>query len=370
MKFLRNREVRNQISISLLLTALLAAGGFLVSPACALCLGVGALLLTCVWTLFTRRRYRRLEGLAEEADRILHGERNLDLRQYQEGELSILANELQKMVLRLVEQSDRLMQEKGSLSDSLADISHQLRTPLTSLHLLFSRISGEEDALSRRRLSYEGAQLLNRIDWLVNALLKISRIDAGTAVFVRERVDAGILLDQALEPLRIPMELREQTVIREITGEEMLEDARSGDEARGKDLEPGDREDTGSRENQQDQNAPGFLGDLAWSAEALGNILKNCMEHTPQGGKIWIRALENRLYTEFVIEDNGAGISREDLPHLFERFYKGADSPDSSVGIGLALARMIIREQNGTVKAENRLEGGARFVVRFYKGVI
>ena len=345
MRFLRNSEVRYQILLSLLLSVLLAAGGCLVSTAWGLCLLTGALLLTGVWVWFTRQRYLRLEGLAREADRILHGERNLDLGQYQEGELSILANELQKMVLRLVEQSDRLMREKGNLSDSLADISHQLRTPLTSLHLLFSRLSGEEDAVARRRLSYEGVQLLNRIDWLVNALLKISRIDAGTAVFTRERVDAGALLDQALEPLRIPMELREQTVIRE---------------------DRADAEVTGKEESWK----PGFLGDPAWSAEALGNILKNCMEHTPQGGKIWIRALENRLYTEFVIEDNGAGISREDLPHLFERFYKGADSPDSSVGIGLALARMIIREQNGTVKAENRLEGGARFVVRFYKGII
>lgn len=334
MKFLRNAEVRRQMSVSVLLTALLAAGGLWGSPACALYFAAGGLLLTCTWVIFTWKRYRRLEKMASDADRILHGERDLDLEQYREGELSILANELQKMLLRLTEQSDRLQREKGYLRDSLADISHQLKTPLTSLNLLFSRLSKEEDVTARHRMAYEGIHLLERVAWLVDALLKISKIDAGTAVFARERVGSRELLEQALEPLRIPMELRAQTVVRRIEGE------------------------------------PGFLGDLAWSAEALGNILKNCMEHTPQDGKIWIGALENRLFTEFVIEDNGKGISPEDLPHLFERFYRGADSPDSSVGIGLALARMIIREQNGTVKAENRKEGGARFVVRFYKGVI
>lgn len=172
------------------------------------------------------------------------------------------------------------------------------------------------------------------VDWLVNALLKISKIDAGTAVFVKERVDASELVEKAIGPLGIPMELREQTVVKEI------------------------------------EDQAGFLGDAAWSTEALGNVLKNCMEHTGQGGTLWIRVGENHLYTEFVIEDNGPGIDSEDLPHLFERFYKGKGAADSNVGIGLALARMIVCAQNGTLKAENRAEGGARFTMRFYKGVV
>ena len=111
-------------------------------------------------------------------------------------------------------------------------------------------------------------------------------------------------------------------------------------------------------------------GDFSWLSEAVRNILKNCMEHTGQGGTLWIRAGENHLYTEFVIEDNGPGIDSEDLPRLFERFYKGKDAADSNVGIGLALARIIVCAQNGTLKAENRAEGGARFTMRFYKGVV
>ena len=113
-----------------------------------------------------------------------------------------------------------------------------------------------------------------------------------------------------------------------------------------------------------------FNGDVSWTCEALTNIIKNCMEHTPTHGNITINASENALYTEITITDNGCGISKEDLPHIFERFYKGKDSDDKSFGIGLALARMIITEQNGTVKAENNPEGGAKFTVRFYKGTV
>lgn len=294
----------------------------------------GGLCITSLWLWLTGRRYRRLEQLSADLDRLLHGSREIDLEQYQEGELSILINQVQKLLLRLTEQSEVLKKEKVYLSDSLADISHQLRTPLTSLHLILSRLQKETEGTERRRLSYEGIQLLERLDWLVNALLKISRIDAGTAVFARDWVSAQELAGKALSPLSIPMELREQQVICDI------------------------------------QKDAGFTGDFAWSAEALGNILKNCMEHTGPGGTIRLKAEENRLYTEFVVEDNGTGIDPEDLPHLFKRFYKGKNASDSSVGIGLALSRMIVGCQNGTLKAENRPEGGARFVLRFYKGVV
>ena len=290
----------------------------------------GGLCITSLWLWLTGRRYQRLEQLSADLDRLLHGSREMNLEQYREGELSILINQVQKLLLRLTEQSEVLKKEKVYLSDSLADISHQLRTPLTSLHLILSRLQKETEGTERRRLSYEGIQLLERLDWLVNALLKISRIDAGTAVFSRDWVSAQELAGKALSPLSIPMELREQQVICDI------------------------------------QKDAGFTGDFAWSAEALGNILKNCMEHTGPGGTIRLKAEENRLYTEFVVEDNGTGIDPEDLPHLFERFYRGKNASDSSVGIGLALSRMIV----GCQKAENRPEGGARFVLQFYKGVV
>ncbi|NBK91036.1 sensor histidine kinase [bacterium 1XD21-13] len=337
MNFLRNYEIKHQIAASLLL--LIFAGGiglflFPGSPAGAAYGFLCGLAMSLICIFFTKKRYDHLKGLAADADRMLHGDRSLNFTNYQEGELAILANEVEKLLLRLTEQSDTLLKDKRYLSDSLADISHQLRTPLTSLHLLLTRLQKAVDEGEKRRLAYEGAQLLGRVDWLVDALLKISRIDAGTAVFARERVDAEALVEKALEPLGIPMELREQKIVREIEAQ------------------------------------AGFTGDAAWTVEALGNILKNCMEHTGQGGTLWIRVSENHLFTEFQIEDNGSGIDSEDLPHLFERFYKGKDASDSSVGIGLALSRMIVCAQNGTLKAENRPEGGARFVMRFYKGIV
>lgn len=332
MRYLKNPELRKQLLLSLAVLLLAAVCGCFFFP--ALCMGAAALLLLLQWYAFTCRRYRKLEQLSEDTDRLLHGERELNLGAYREGELSILANELEKLVYRLSEQTRRTQQEKVYLSDSLADISHQLRTPLTSLNLLLARLSGEEDESERRRLIYEAGQLLDRTSWLVEALLKIARIDAGTAVFARERVEAGRLVREALKPFGIPMELRGQSV----------------------------REDL--------EEGAGFQGDFAWSVECLGNIIKNCLEQAGEGGHLILRARETGLYTEFVVEDDGPGIDPEDLPHLFERFFKGKRGSSAGVGIGLSLSRMIAGAQNGTIRAENRTEGGARFILRFYKGVV
>lgn len=113
-----------------------------------------------------------------------------------------------------------------------------------------------------------------------------------------------------------------------------------------------------------------FAGDIRWTGEAVVNIMKNCMEHTGEGGTIRVSGRENALFAELVIEDNGPGIEKEDLPHIFERFYKGKNSGETSVGIGLALASMIIRKEAGMISAENRSEGGARFRIRFYKDTV
>ena len=240
MSFFRNQEIRKQIIISLLLLIFTGGIGFYLFPdnRAGIAYAFWCCLAMCLlWLIFTKMRYSHLKNLAADADRMLHGERNLNFTSYQEGELAILANEVEKLLWRLTEQSDNLLKEKRYLSDSLADISHQLRTPLTSLHLLLTRLQEAEDEREKRRLAYEGAQLLGRVDWLVNALLKISKIDAGTAVFAKERVDAEALVEKALKPLSIPMELREQAVVREM------------------------------------EDRAGFTGDAAWTVEALGNLM-------------------------------------------------------------------------------------------------
>lgn len=287
----------------------------------------GIMLLTFVL------RYRRIRQLSDEVDRILHSGANLKISSYEEGELSILAAEIEKMVAKLSDQSEQLQKDKVYLSDSLADISHQLRTPLTSIHLLLNKLErGPVSRAEHMQIIAELYTLLDRIDWLVNVLLKISKIDAGTISFSRAKVPLELVVKQGLEPIAIRLDLKNITVRTDCKGF--------------------------------------FTGDLAWTAEAVGNITKNCLEYTPEGGTLEITACENPLYSEIVIKDTGPGIPETDLPRIFERFYKGKNSSGASVGIGLALARMVVTAQNGSVKAENRPNGGAKFTLRFYKSVI
>lgn len=286
-----------------------------------------------VYLVGTYRRYKRIRNLAADVNKILHGDTEISLEEYSEGELAILHSEIYKMTVRLREQHQKLLNDKIYLADSIADISHQIRTPLTSINLLVQFLSESDISEERRqKLSLELYGLLSRIDWLINTLLKISKLDAGTVQFKKETISLENLIQKACSPVLVPMELRGQSLTINAEGN--------------------------------------FYGDISWMCEALGNIVKNCMEHTPDGGRIEMNASENALYTEIVISDNGSGISKEDFPHIFERFYKGKNSDDKSFGIGLALTRMIIVGQNGTIKAENNRSGGARFSIRMYKGDI
>ena len=358
MDFFRNPEVRRSLVLHLIVTVCATGGaalfGYLfcsfpeslsssalydhisgMSPAlvCALLVLAVCLVFTCIHLCFTWLRYRKLRALSQEMDQILHGSDVLRFSDYQEGELSILKIEIDKMLLRMREQSDALKEDKSYLAASMADISHQIRTPLTSIRLVLSLLSEPELTQARRlELVQQLGMLISRIDWLIEALLKVSRLDAGTVVFKTQHVPVAQVIRAALEPLEIPMELRGQTFA--FTAETKRES---------------------------------ILADLSWTVEAVSNILKNCMEHTPSGGTIRVAAAQNAIFTELIIEDDGPGFDKADLPHLFERFYKGKGSGEQSVGIGLALARMILTRQNATIKAENRTDGGARFVIHFYQ---
>ena len=333
MRLLKNKEVRGALLWQLLLSAAACTVCFRFDLRAGLTAVVLSLLLMMIYCISTYKRYQRISSLADDIDQVLHGDSSIDFDSYSEGELSILHSEIYKMTVRLREQQQKLINDKTYLADSLADISHQIRTPLTSINLLVERLSasGLTDEC-RHRLTNELYELLDRIDWLITTLLKISKLDAGTVRFNKETVSLETLINKSCAPLLIPIELRGQELIIRAEGD--------------------------------------FYGDPAWTSEAVGNIVKNCMEHTPDGGKIEIEAAENALYSEIVIKDNGTGISQEDLPHIFERFYKGKDSDGKSFGIGLALSRTIIAEQKGTVKAENRKNAGAVFTLRFYKGTV
>ena len=172
---------------------------------------------------------------------------------------------------------------------------------------------------------------LSRIDWLVSALLKLARLDANAVAMNMRSVELAQLVADSLAPIAIQMELKDQTAVVAASGS--------------------------------------VFCDPSWTAEALTNILKNCSEHMGEG-RLHITASENPIYSQITIRDEGPGIDGKDLPHLFERFYKGGNSDKNSVGIGLALCRMIVVKQNGTVKAENAPQGGALFTVRIYKETV
>lgn len=363
---LRNKEVRRALAGSALLACLAVAATCLALPealpdldpdalaqvrriACGAVAAASAALIA-LFLMFTRARYRKLAELSSRLDRTLSGDRSIEFRSMEEGELAILACELDKVVSRLNLTVDELEREKRALSDSLADISHQLKTPLTSIALSLELIrtrAGDTpetaDIAQRVRLVQN---LQARVEDLVAALLKLARIDAGAIRLVHAPVDAAELVRRSFEPLAIAYDIADVSF-----------DSRIQEDA-------------------------GYEGDLAWSVEALGNILKNCMEHTPAGGSVRLSVTEDALACRIRVQDSGPGIDEADLPHIFERFYRGT-SPDgdsaqvnpAGVGIGLALARSLVTAQGGALTADNAVDeqgrrAGAVFEMTFFKTVV
>ncbi|MGI6193060.1 MAG: sensor histidine kinase [Christensenellales bacterium] len=332
MGFWRNPEIRRDALIGILLGIALCAAGFFLSQ-------TAGIVATTAWALFMLlhfwaewTRYRRIARLCGDLDKLLHNGGSIDLSSYQEGELSALADGIAKLTSRLLGQAESAGAEKDALADSLADISHQLRTPLTSINLLISLLKSEGlDETRRREQLTKLERQTDRMEWLVEALLKLARLDAGRVAFKKERVRLGVLAKKAAAAVAVPMDMKGQTL-----------------------LLNGDHEAS-------------FTGDAAWTAEALVNILKNCMEHTPEGGSISVFWQENAIFSEIVVKDSGPGIPKEELPRLFERFYRGSGAAEGSAGIGLSLSRSIVCAQNGTIKVENARDGGAQFTIRFYK---
>ncbi len=333
MNLMRNPEVFKTVLIYALISVFAIILSFIWDIRFGILMCCVCILFFVIYIIGTYTRYRRISQLAFQIDKILHGEESISIGNYSEGELGVLQSEIYKMTVRLREQRQNLQNDKVYLADSLADIAHQLRTPLTSINLLLSFISDPNITDERRQnISREMYGVLSRIDWLITALLKISKLDAGTVKFNTQTIPLKELIDKSVLPLLVSMDIKNQT----------LKISADGD----------------------------FNGDIAWTQEAITNIVKNCTEHTDEGGIVQIIASENPLYSEIIISDNGSGIDKEDLAHIFERFYKGKNSDSKSFGIGLNLARMIITAQNGTVKAENNTSRGAKFTVRFYKGVV
>lgn len=328
---LRNREIRLFAVLFLILTAVSAITGFAVGPAAGILALVSAAAFGAAFFAFTRNRYRSLARISEQIDLVLHNEDQLYISASEEGELSILQSEITKMTLRIREQNEALKREKQHLADSLADIAHQLRTPLTSANLTLSLLKENPAEGQRKALLRETQELFEQMDRLITSLLKLSRLDAGVIVFQREQIEVRRLIESAMRPLQISMELRDITLRLEAPDGVIIQ------------------------------------GDFDWLSEAIQNILKNCMESAGEKGSIEICCEDTPLFTELTFHDNGAGFGKEDLPRLFDRFYRGKSTDTAGYGIGLALCKTILTGQGGTITAKNHPRGGAVFVIRFSK---
>lgn len=322
------------ISISCGVTLICTIAGFIASGALAgvliLVLGIA---LSIIYTVITYRRYKDIDDLNTYLSKVLSGNDVPDITDQEEGELSILKTNIYKATTTLKFQKELLANDKKMLADAIADISHQLKTPLTSMMVMNDLLLGEGDADKREEFLKTQSAQLDRMNWLIQTLLKLSKLDAGTALLKSEEILGSILIADAMKAFEIQMELR--NIDKEVTGSEI-----------------------------------DIVCDRNWTLEAVQNIIKNCIEHMEEGGKLTIETSETNLYTQIKISDTGCGIEEADLPHIFERFYKGKNASKDSVGIGLALAKTIMTSQHGDILVESTKGAGSTFYIRFYKTII
>lgn len=330
---MRNKEFRLMMIISLILTAAAFTVCMFISKICAvICLALG-ILISLVFYLFTRQRYRDIEKLNDYLSAVCSGYYELAVDDNAEGELSILKNNFYKVMILLRTASENAKKDKIYLADSLADISHQLKTPLTSMMIITEVLQEEKDEEKRLGFIKIIEEQLNKMKWLITTLLKLSKLDAGTADFNMQSVNVADLIEKSLKTFAL------QTDIRGIKINKSIEQFE-------------------------------FTGDVNWSAEAIENIIKNCLEHTANGGALNISTKLTAIYNEIVISDNGSGIAKEDIPHIFERFYHGKNSSSESVGIGLALSKAVFEKENAKIEVISKEGIGTSFIIRFYKFVV
>lgn len=289
--------------------------------------------LSILFAVVTKKRIEKIEMLNDYLSLVCSGKYDLDIADNTEGELSILKNNLYKVISLLKTQNEMLKKDKVSLADSLADISHQLKTPLTSMMVMTDLLKTEQNSEKRAEFVDVMETQLDKMKWLISTLLKLSKLDAGTADFKKEDFALSSAIDEVIKPFLITLELKEIAL---------------------------------------DLNIPNVMikGDRSWSIQAIQNIVKNCIEHTDKNGRLSVLAQDTNIYTQLVIKDNGCGIAKEDLPHIFERFYHGRNSSKESVGIGLAFAKAVFEKENATVTVSSKEGVGSEFEIRFYKSIV
>lgn len=328
-----NKDAKITALLGIGITAILSIICFIINVwAGAFCLVLG-IALTGVYFYNIKKRNDKINELNNYLSLMCSGNFDLDIMDNSEGEMSILKNNLYKIMTLLKTQNEQLNTDKLYLADSLADISHQLKTPLTSMMVMSDLLKDEKNEDKRNEFLSIIEVQLDKMKWLITNLLKISKLDAGTTEFKHEKFNISPVLEKSLKPFYVTCDIREIEIDNEINDFE-------------------------------------FVGDDNWTGEAIENIIKNCIEHTENNGTIKFFSERTNVYNSLFIQDNGCGISKEDLPHIFERFYHGKNSSSESVGIGLALAKTVLEKEKGDIIVKSELGKGSIFELRFYKAIV
>ena len=283
--------------------------------------------------IYLKQRDKKINQITQYINEIKNRKYDLNINENSEDELSNLKNELYKITIMLKEESEISRQDKEKIKMSVEDISHQLKTPLTSIMIMLDNLKDNPnmDEDTKQKFIFEISKQVDWINWLVISILKLSRLEANVVKFSDNKINVKKFIDEIIDNLEIPIEIKNQKII--IEGN--------------KDVS--------------------FIGDYKWQQEAITNIIKNAIEHNKENGKITIKYEENVLFTKITIIDEGQGIAKEDLKHIFERFYKAQNSSDNSVGIGLSLAKNIIEKNNGMINCKSEIGNGTEFIVKYMK---
>ncbi len=299
-----------------------------------ICSFAGSLLLiSAIFLYYIHSRNKRLEKLTTLIERINARDYSLDLDSTTEDELSILKSVLYKTTIVLKESAENSKKDKLALKDSLSDISHQLKTPLTSIMISLDNLLEEEKMTEKTRREF--LEIIKRetanINFLVQSLLKLSKLDTNTITFTKKTAPVEDLLSAACQNVSLLADLADVCI--DIEG---------------------------------DTHAS-IKCDPTWQIEALSNILKNAVEHSLREGRIVISVEDNKIYTSIAITNKGIPIDAKDLSHIFERFYRGQNANPESVGIGLALAKAIIQKDDGSITVDSSKKKGTTFTIKYYK---
>lgn len=298
----------------------------------AILAGLGVLLLI-VFGVYTNKRKRKIDELDRYIQDVSNKMYEIGIDKESEDELNRLKDSLYKITVMLKEDSESKRKQNEAILELVSDISHQLKTPITSIQILLDNILENEnmDSDTRRKFTLEILRQVKGMNFLIFSLLKLSKLDACVVERDNEKISVNKLIADILADLDVLIELKHLDV------------------------------HVGVPENVR------FDGDYNWNKEAVLNIVKNAVEYTPDGKNIFICAEENDLYTKIVIRDEGKGIDEKDLPHIFERFYKRGNSAEDSFGIGLALSKSIVEKQNGFVSVDSEVGKGTVFTVKYFK---